>query len=576
MLAVFSLASAAATQGRVHLPTLTVLGPVPVAARVTLHADGRLGLDEAAPVGLDARREVVARAAAAGDLVLWADRTAPAAAVCAVVATARAQRLGVVHFVATLPDGRLGAFTLSLPRVENAGSTFELTLHRERGGVPPTSVTPLLRRLAQGSDLLTTIGVDTSGDAAYGQVLRVLAAVAAADVARVILTCRDRRAPATFGPVADAASLAIDLGPYPSLQVRGEVVAQPAPRLLEAPVGCLLPPPSKWTARPWPMITNTVRDAELQRVLTQRPHAGAVARGAGWIWRQQATDGSWVDEEGRTNLDATLLVFLARATEGRALELEPGAAGIALRRSLGFVLGQQRADGCFGDGSPGCVRRHALAVWGLARAAREAQWSRGVFMGSLAAGVEWLDAQRRPDGGFNEGGVDTPSDAVSTALAAIACEQAMACGVPGDAGAEWRTIAWFDRVRGPGGVHRMFAAGADEGGALATAAAICGRLAAGQTQGDPALAGADEFLLQNADARDPWNAWWVTQALRLWGGGPWDRWSKVVQAEVVATQLGDGEHQGTWEPAGARSRLVTTALRALTLDTYHRYLGILR
>jgi hypothetical protein len=59
------------------------------------------------------------------------------------------------------------------------------------------------------------------------------------------------------------------------------------------------------------------------------------------------------------------------------------------------------------------------------------------------------------------------------------------------------------------------------------------------------------------------------------GGEPWDRWNPIVRDTIINLQRHDGCARGSWDHTskwgGAGGRIYTTALAALTLETYYRY-----
>lgn len=59
------------------------------------------------------------------------------------------------------------------------------------------------------------------------------------------------------------------------------------------------------------------------------------------------------------------------------------------------------------------------------------------------------------------------------------------------------------------------------------------------------------------------------------GGAIWDAWSRKLNA-IVAAQVNEGEEKGTWDPVSADSRVVTSALRGLTLQMYYRCSRLVR
>jgi hypothetical protein len=61
------------------------------------------------------------------------------------------------------------------------------------------------------------------------------------------------------------------------------------------------------------------------------------------------------------------------------------------------------------------------------------------------------------------------------------------------------------------------------------------------------------------------------------GGEPWNRWNKVIRDELIRLQRHDGCARGSWDPkcqwGSEGGRVFATALGALTLEVYYRYVG---
>ncbi len=69
-----------------------------------------------------------------------------------------------------------------------------------------------------------------------------------------------------------------------------------------------------------------------------------------------------------------------------------------------------------------------------------------------------------------------------------------------------------------------------------------------------------------------------TMAMYLSGGAPWQRWNQQMKATLLDSQVTQGHDRGSWRPdglwAGYGGRAYSTALAALTLEVYYRYLPI--
>ena len=69
-----------------------------------------------------------------------------------------------------------------------------------------------------------------------------------------------------------------------------------------------------------------------------------------------------------------------------------------------------------------------------------------------------------------------------------------------------------------------------------------------------------------------------TMAMYLSGGEEWHRWNQQMKATLLESQIIDGRHKGSWQPnglwAGYGGRTYSTAMAALTLEVYYRYLPV--
>ena len=90
------------------------------------------------------------------------------------------------------------------------------------------------------------------------------------------------------------------------------------------------------------------------------------------------------------------------------------------------------------------------------------------------------------------------------------------------------------------------------------------------------------YLLQHeSDKGDSNFYYWYYGTLAMYqhGGQPWTRWNARIRDRVVKLQRSTGHPSGSWDPDesiyGARGgRIYCTALAALTLEVYYRYLRL--
>jgi hypothetical protein len=90
-----------------------------------------------------------------------------------------------------------------------------------------------------------------------------------------------------------------------------------------------------------------------------------------------------------------------------------------------------------------------------------------------------------------------------------------------------------------------------------------------------------EFILQELPGTRQSNLYYwyyATLALYQLGGQGWQRWNAALKETLLATQRHDGDLAGSWDTTdvwgGYGGRVYTTALGALCLEVYYRYLPL--
>ena len=90
------------------------------------------------------------------------------------------------------------------------------------------------------------------------------------------------------------------------------------------------------------------------------------------------------------------------------------------------------------------------------------------------------------------------------------------------------------------------------------------------------------FLQEHESDRGATNMYYwyyATLALYQHGGEPWSRWNGRLRDKIVGLQCSRGHQTGSWEPDSSLygskgGRIYCTALAALTLEVYYRYLRL--
>lgn len=535
------LAGLLAQEVALKLPAVLRLGSVPANARiVTLDGDGAA-----------TAAELTALPAGTTEFVLRADRWTPMVVVQRLFDDAQQRGIGKVFLLATLRDGKQGAVTLALPMAKDAPCTVTMRAHRDRPGVPPESAIPLLRRFRDGWEAHRpgefTLGLVLPANATYGQFLPLLASAAEARVPRVVVTT---------GEAADnadaAAALALDLESSFLLQVQPrEQVSTTG--IVDAPFGVNT------------RATATATNEDTGRVggryggrggrgrppnATEEAMVVALQRGLDWLARQQLPNGAFADRFGQGDVEGTALAVLVLLSPGSTLD--SGADTDPLRRAVGWLLARQHDDGRFSDSGPEANRHHALATFALTEAAGMSV--RGpLFRGSAQLALDWLLAERRPDGGFNDGVPAATSDSLSTGAALLCVSSAKFFGLRCEATCA-ELVAWFD--------------GHPTTDARLGGVELLSRFQAGQPREHERVAALVPRVAEHADATDPLACYWASYALFRAGGKAWRQWVPRL-GQIVASQTTNGPDAGSWPFAGKPS-LPATARFLWALSAGHR------
>jgi len=121
-----------------------------------------------------------------------------------------------------------------------------------------------------------------------------------------------------------------------------------------------------------------------------------------------------------------------------------------------------------------------------------------------------------------------------------------------------------------------------EGSTTITSVGIICRMLVGWRSDSPLLAKGAELVLADKsyqDHKDFYHIYQTALAMFQMGGHYWDEWNKEMSDYLAENQVKEGCEHGSW-PAGdekwSKSRVYTTALGALALEVYYRYLPFAR
>jgi len=312
-----------------------------------------------------------------------------------------------------------------------------------------------------------------------------------------------------------------------------------------------------------------------------------------WLARNQQPDGSWsVRRWGGSKGDdadvgltgAALLTFL-----GAGQTEKTGKYKEVVGKAVDYLISQQAADGAIGfnTGSPeaGSGYNHAMAGLALAEAYGMACQQRTGAAAQKAVDYSVNNFQR-PYSGWGYAPRQEPNTSV-TGWFMMQLKSAKVAGLRVDGKGFQGAIAWLDKVQNladaptnPG--KARFRPGMEPTPAM-TAIAMVGRQFLGWKQSDPLLIGAADYLAQNLPRWDsPDLQYWYHGTLGMFqmGGDWWKQWNAALRDMLVEKQLrsDDPGMAGSWtvddEWGRAGGRAFATALGALCLEVYYRYLPI--
>ncbi|MCU0866154.1 MAG: terpene cyclase/mutase family protein [Planctomycetes bacterium] len=488
------------------------------------------------------------------ELVLRATPSASAGLVIEQLTTAIAAGTRHVHLAAAVPDGREGAILLALPEAADAPTLLTLRAHHERTGVPPSSVTPLLRRLRSGWRALHTVPfvleVLVPANATYGQLLPLVAACAEAGDVRLVL----RTQPGDPGQAAPRTAFALDLESVLLVAVEPRELAA-ASGLADAPIGGRERAPAAAVAIGEDGGAGGRYGGRGGRARDADPSREALLRSLHWLGNELPFG---IPAGDRLEaIETTALIALCLLADGS--HLAAGDHSQPLRRAIGALVAAQHDDGGFGLAGPRSTTAQAVAAYALTEAYGLSP-TRGLVHGPAQLALDRLIALRGTDGGWHDGDREAASDACSTAWAMSAIASAEFFRLRTGAGTA-ELIAWFDQH--PQQEPR------------AAAAELFAHFFAGRSGEQFPREALSDLITERAAASDPETCYWATFALFQNGGRQWAQWLPRLDAAVVNTQ-DQGAAAGSWQPPAGQSRRRATALWALALSARSRYTRLVR
>ncbi len=323
----------------------------------------------------------------------------------------------------------------------------------------------------------------------------------------------------------------------------------------------------------------------------------AVDAALAWLAANQSGDGRWDAQRfgagagagtdgqnrGRAGLRAdtgmtglALLAFLGAGHTHLA-----GPYQDTLRRGLEFLLSQQSNDGSLSGQADSFAAMYCHGMAGIALSeafamTRDRRLERPV---RRAVGYT-LSAQHPSTGGWRYKRGDL-GDTSQLGWQLMLLKSAQLGGVELPPAAREGAIRYLRSVSS--GRHQGLASYRPRERATRsmTAEALFCRQLLGLTRENPAGDEAGDFVLEelpSAGQRNLYYWYYATLSLFQLQGTHWQTWNQALQEALVSTQHREGELTGSWDPqdtwGGYGGRVYSTALGALCLEVYYRYLPL--
>jgi hypothetical protein len=346
----------------------------------------------------------------------------------------------------------------------------------------------------------------------------------------------------------------------------------------------------------------------------------AVERALEWLARHQDADGRWNggtqktrDERiapGEVNFTQHCPPGDPCAGECHYHEADTAMTGLALLSFLGagytqrdgkyaevvdgglrFLLRSQSRDGDLrGDARGVGMYCHAIATLALSEAL--ALTGDSDLREPVERAVRFIAGSRAGDGlGWRyTPGDPSGSDTSILGWVVLALKSAREAGIETPESCRTGALNWLNKVaQGPERGLAIYGQATETGDGLnvtptMTAEAWVCRQFLGVGGPGRASEEAARYLLAHRPTADSFNLyyWYYgTLAMHQHGGSAWTTWNAMVRDELVRNQARTGHAEGSWDPQLSKGkydpkggRIYSTALAALTLEVYYRYLRL--
>jgi hypothetical protein len=361
------------------------------------------------------------------------------------------------------------------------------------------------------------------------------------------------------------------------------------PRIVDLPIPTVAPPPPSSIelaapAGPGAMDTLVGRGFDQRQKMLEKyggtaETEAAVAKALLYLSRVQQGDGHWtkIDADGATkgtdehDVGLTALSVLCYLAANHTPDHD-GAYRDVVRKGLNYLMLTQKANGDLRGA--GNMYDHAIAGLALGEAAamvKDAEMAKRLRTAAHNAAQFVLDAQSN-SGGWRYKPNDWFTDTSVTGWQVMALHSAERTGFKVSDDVKLKVIAFLQTVsKGDRGMLSGYLTPAPT--LTMTAEAVFTRMLVGQRLSETALREAQEFLENpKREGIDYYYVYYGSLAMMQMQGEPWKKWNAATSKLLVGLQEKAGSFPISTEWGERGGKVYCTALSALSLEVYYRYL----
>jgi len=301
-----------------------------------------------------------------------------------------------------------------------------------------------------------------------------------------------------------------------------------------------------------------------------------------WLARHQEADGHWDTRklEAGQQYDVGVTGLATLAFLGAGHTEKTGKFRDNVRRAVAWLIKQQDAEGALSSQRGGKFGyQHAIAGLALAEAYGMAKVP--ATREAAQKAVDWTVKKHQvPYGGWRYSAREAGDTSV-TGWFIMQLKSAKVAGLKVDHGAFQGATKFLDEVTRPDGRSSyMKSRGPTH---IMTSVAVVGRQFMGVRNTEPLLKNAADYMLRTklpewqGSAYGTFYYWYYgTLGMFQMGGERWKKWNKALKPVLLTNQRKGGDEDGSWDLLGGldkrAGRAYTTAMGALSLEVYYRYL----